>query len=78
MRVSSLKRPLTIAALLLGSLLLFLLASSSNAAYLLPLEHVLVKVLLQLFVGEVDAELLKIIEGKRLKPWRKGGGQGEG
>ncbi len=34
---------------------------------LLPLEDVLVEVLLQLLVGEVDAELLEVVERKALE-----------
>ena len=39
-----------------------------GTAHLLHLEHVLVKVLLQLLVGQVDAELLKVVLLELLKP----------
>ena len=36
-------------------------------SHLFPLKHVLVKVLLQLLIGQVDAQLLQVVELKRLK-----------
>jgi hypothetical protein len=36
---------------------------------LLHLEHVLVEVLLQLLIGQVDAELLEVVLLEALKPW---------
>jgi len=41
--------------------------SHSRITHLLPFEHVLVEVLLQLFVGQVDAQLLQVVCVKRLK-----------
>ena len=45
-------------------------ALSKLSAHLLPLEHVVVEVLLQLLVGEVDAELLEVVRLEGLEPWQ--------